>query len=257
MKKIMVVLGIILLSLSMVACSSGSADANKGSDKEFIKDIKKSFEARSKYLAKVDETKVAENEYLKEAVLTEKKILEKYKDAEFDSPELGKLAKDYIQGLSDQEESLKYYSNDVMKYEEIWSRGYDTRSTVLTTLIDKFGLEIGDKAIQELKDNAQVVKEKNDIQVKIDEMLKSIKFEKVKDEYGWKDYEAIAQNTSGVDLEGFYLDVKLLDSEGVVVESNPVYVDGVWTKDKKVKLTFSTEKDFEKLEWTAEYYVKD
>ena len=87
-------------------------------------------------------------------------------------------------------------------------------------------------------------------------MLKSIKFEKVKEEYDWKEYEAVVDNTTGVDFESFFLDVKLLDSDGVIVESIPVSPNGSWGKGQKVKLTFMTDKSFEKIEWTAEYYIK-
>lgn len=52
------------------------------------------------------------------------------------------------------------------------------QSTILTTLIDKFGLVINDNAIEELKTNAQVVEEKNETKEKIDEMLKNIKMDK-------------------------------------------------------------------------------
>lgn len=117
MKKVILALSTLLLSLDMFACSSTEPE-EKVKDKAFIKDVKKSFEARLNYLDDVDSGK--EDEYLKEVVLKEKYILEKYKDAEFDSPELGKLAKDYIDGLNKQEESIKYYSSDFMKYEKLW-----------------------------------------------------------------------------------------------------------------------------------------
>lgn len=257
MKKIILLLTALTLSLSMVACSS-SGDNDKGEDKAFIKDAKKSFNARSSYIDDVESGKITlnENEYFKEAVNKEKEILIKYKDAEFDNPELGKLAKDYIEGLNKQEEALKYYTSDIVKYDKLWTEGYNMRSTALTTLVDKFGLELDEKAFEELKNNAQVVKENNEIKSKVDEMLKSIKFEKVKEEYDWKDYEAVVENTTGVDFESFFLDIKLVDSDGVIVESIPVSPNGAWNKDQKVKLTFSTDKDFEKIEWTPEYYIK-
>ena len=257
MKKVLTILTTLLLSLSLVACSS--SDETKPQDKNFVKDVGKSFEARSKYIDEVNSGKIVvdENEYLKEAVLKEKNILEKYKDAEFDSPELSKLAEDYLNALDKQENSLKYYSNDYIKYEKNWTEGYNERSTILTTLVDKFGVKLDEKAFNELKQNAQVVKENNEIKEKIDAITKSIKFEKVKDEYGWKDYEAIVENNSGVDLESYYLDVKLIDKDGVVVESTPVSTSGLWKNGQKVKLEFSTDNNFDKLEWDAEYYIKE
>lgn len=108
-----------------------------------------------------------------------------------------------------------------------------------------------------MKTNAQVVEEKNETKEKIDKMLKDIEFEKVKEEYEWKDYEAIVENTSGVDFDYFCLDVKLLDADGVIVESILAGVDGTWPKDKKAKIVFSTDKEFAKLEWTADYSIKE
>lgn len=258
MKKILLLISAMILSLSMVACSSTESD-NKGKDKVFIKDAKKSFEARADYLAGVESGKITSTEdvYLKEAVNKEKQIIDKYKDAEFDNPEIGKLAKDYIDGLNKQEEAIKYYSNDFMKYDKLWTEGYDMRSTALTTLVDKFGLKLDEKSFEELKNNAQVVKENKEAKSKINEMVKNIKFKKVKEEYDWKDYEAVVENTSGVDFDSFSLDVKLLDADGVIVESVPVALSGSWNKGQKVKLTFSTDKDFEKIEWTPEYYIKE
>ena len=258
MKKIALLLSIFILSLSMVACSSTDGDS-KGQDKRFLKDIKKSFNERASYIADAEEGRLNldENEYLKEAVIKEKKILQKYKNLEFNNPELGKLAKDYIEGLNKQEESIKYYASDAIKYDKLWTEGYDMRSTAITTLVNKFGLELDSKSFEELKNNAQIVKEKNDLKDKVNKMVKSIKFKKVKEEYDWKDYEAIVENNTGVDFENFFLDVKLLDSDGVVVESITVSPNGIWKKDQKVKLTFSTDKDFEKIEWTEEYYIKE
>lgn len=210
----------------MVACSS--SDEPKSQDNAFIKDIKKSFEAISNYLDDVESGKItsSENEYLKEAVKKEKEIIEKYNDAKFDSPELAKLSKDYITALNTQGESLKYYSSGYTKFDKLWTEGYNQRSTILATLIDKLGLVLSDDAIEELKTNAQVVKEKNDTKEKIDKMLKNIKFKKVKDEYGWKDYEAVVENTTDSDMEYFYLDVKLIDSDDVIIESISSTVDG-------------------------------
>ncbi|CEP81031.1 hypothetical protein QJR30_11070 [Paraclostridium sordellii] len=48
--------------------------------------------------------------------------MRKYKDEEFEHPELGKLAKDYIDGLNKQEEALKYYISDIVKCDKLWTK---------------------------------------------------------------------------------------------------------------------------------------
>ncbi|MGL5694201.1 MAG: FxLYD domain-containing protein, partial [Peptostreptococcaceae bacterium] len=192
---------------------------------------------------------------LQDAVKKELDILSKYKDAKFDNPELKKLAQDYILALETQQDALKYYDSDYGKYERLWKDGYDSRSTILVTLVEKFGLELSEKQFDDLKTNAQVVKENQEFQSKIDTILKGIKFEIVKDEYGWKDYEAVVENTSGVDLEGFYLNIDLIDKDGIVVDTTMASHNGIWKNGQKYKFTFSTDKTFEKMEWTAEYYT--
>lgn len=50
------------------------------------------------------------------------KITSKYKYAEFENLELGKLVKDYIDGLNEQEERIKYYISDIVKYDKPWTK---------------------------------------------------------------------------------------------------------------------------------------
>ncbi|WP_343343369.1 hypothetical protein [Terrisporobacter petrolearius] len=65
MKKLLAILSSFIICLSMVACSS--SDKPKSQDNAFIKDIKKSFEARLNYLDDVESGKVtsSKNAYLK------------------------------------------------------------------------------------------------------------------------------------------------------------------------------------------------
>nr|WP_243460922.1 FxLYD domain-containing protein [Clostridioides difficile] len=89
---------------------------------------------------------------------------------------------------------------------------------------------------------------------KIDAMVKGIKFEKVKDEYDWKTYQATVENTSDLDLQDFYLDINLIDKDGVIIETQTsTSVNGTWKKGQKVRLEFNTDKNFEKIEWTPHY----
>ncbi len=152
MKRVLTILTTLLLSLSLVACSS--SDEPKAQDKNFVKDVGKSFDAMAKYINDVESGKITlnEKEYLKKAILKEKNILEKYKDADFDNPDLAKLAVDYLNALNKQEDPLKCYVND-------WTEGYNEIITILTTLVEKFGVKIDEKSFAELKQNAQVVKE--------------------------------------------------------------------------------------------------
>ena len=70
------------------------------------------------------------------------------KDAEFDNPELGKLANDYIASVEGQKEALKYYS-DPIKYSEKWDDAFDKRCEYISTLVDKFSVKVDEKDIKE------------------------------------------------------------------------------------------------------------
>lgn len=257
-KKILGLFMIIMLSVSVVACSSGgdSKDESKGKDKQFIEDLGKGLKKRWDLASKEEAgtLNLEQNQAYEKFVEAEMDAVSKYKDAEFDSPELGKLAKDYIKALEDSKEAIKYYSNDPLKFSELWEKPYNERSTILLTLVDKFGLKVDEKEFKVLKDNAQVVNEENDSKEKIDAMVKGIKFEKVKDEYDWKTYQATVENTGDLDLQDFYLDINLIDKDGVIIETQTsTSVNGTWKKGQKVRLEFNTDKDFEKIEWTPHY----
>ncbi|MDV9970949.1 hypothetical protein RHM95_19245, partial [Clostridioides difficile] len=175
-KKILGLFMIIMLSVSMVACSSGgdSKDESKGKDKQFIEDLGKGLKKRWDLASKEEAgtLNLEQNEAYEKFVEVEMDAVSKYKDAEFDSPELGKLAKDYIKALEDSKEAIKYYSNDQLKFSELWEKPYNERSTILLTLVDKFGLKVDEKEFKVLKDNAQIVNEENDLKEKVNAMAK-------------------------------------------------------------------------------------
>ena len=56
-----------------------------------------------------------------------------------------------------------------MKYDVMWSKGYDKRSIALLTLAEEYGLKLNGEQFKDLKTNAQLVVEQNDIQQKIKE----------------------------------------------------------------------------------------
>lgn len=252
MKKILSVLSAFILMFSVVGCSQNEST---GADKKFIKAVEKGLDARWDYLDSNEYQNADEKTALETAVQKELEKIQEFKDAEFDNPELGKLAKDYIASVEAQKEALKYY-NDVVKYSEKWDEAYDQRSEYVVTLVDKFGVKVDEEGYKDLKENAQVVKEENKVSEKLDEEMKKIKFELVSNEYGWKTYEATIQNNTGVDIQDFYLDIALKDAEDVVAGKTQAYINGTWKNGDKAKISFETDADFEKMEWKYNYFVE-
>lgn len=257
MKKILIGL-IVILSLGIVGCSgTNKTEEPQPQDSKFVKSLEKATKERWNYVEKVEKGSITvkdDLEYLKECVKKESDELYQYLDAEFTDVKLKKLATDYINGVKAQEESLKYYTSDFMKYENGWKEGYDIRSVSLLALVEEYGLKVDEKQFEELKTNSQIVEENKEIENAINAMVGGINFEQEKEEYGWKDYSAIVENTTDIKFDGFDLEISLLDKDGVVVENQ--YSNATnWKPGQNVKFTFSTDKEFEKIEWEYSYYL--
>lgn len=247
----------IMFSLLVAGCNS--TNEPKSVDNKFLSDVSKAIDARWDYL----DTTTEENEsiYLKEAVQKELDVLSKYEELNeeeevFNDPRLKKIAVDYINALNTQIESIKYYTSDYLKYNEQWTEGYNERSTLLVQLVDEYGLKLDEDRFTELKENAKAVTENEEINKEVEELVKSINFEKVKTEYGWSDYAAVVENSTSVEFESLEVKIKLLDKEGVTVSDEFVYVDN-WSKGEKKKLEFTTDKSFSEMKWElGNYYTK-
>ena len=249
---------IMSVTLFTVGCSSNKVEEPKSQDTKFIVDVEKALEDRWRYVSKVESGKIdveSESKYLKECVNKELSRLEKYEDANFNDARLRGIMLDYLDALNTQLDAVKYYSSDYGKYDDLWTEGYNLRSTAIVELVDDYGLRVDENYLDEIKDNAQVVKENDNLNKEIEKISKSIEFVKVNEEYGYKDYSAVVENTTSVKFDDFYVDVKLIDEDGIIVDTNTVGAQN-WGPGEKVKFEFSTDKDFEKMEWSCEYYME-
>ena len=258
--KIKKILLPIIMSVTVFTegCSTNKVEEPKSQDTKFIVDVERAIEDRYRYVSKVESGKVdveSQTKYLKECVNKELVILEKYEDAEFNDATLRRLMLDYIDALNTQLDAVKYYNSDYGKYDDLWAEGYNLRSTVIVELVDDYGLRIDENQLEDIRDNAQVVKENNNLNKEIEKLSKNIEFTKDNEEYGYKDYSAIVENTTSAKFDSFYLDIKLVDEDGITIDTAMVSADN-WKPGEKVKFEFSTDKDFEKIEWSYEYYME-
>lgn len=254
--KNIIILIPIILGICLIGCTKNNVEEVKIQDTHFILDLEKALESRWNYVSKVenDEIKVeSDSEYYKECVNKELSKLETYKEAEFKDARLRKLMLDYIEGLNTQLDSIKYYDIDMLKYNELWTQGYNLRSKVIVELVEDYGLKVDEKELNKIKVNVQVLKEDEGVEKEVEELSKTIKFQEVKNEYGYKTYSAIVENTTSVKFESFYLNIKLIDADGVVVETAISSVDN-WNPSEKMTFEIFTDKDFEKIEWEYEYF---
>lgn len=80
-----------------------------------------------------------------------------------------------------------------------------------------------------------------------------MKFERTKEEYGWKTYTAIAKNNTGYNIKELSIDITLLDKDGVNIGTQWAYAENV-ADGEKVKLEFETDESFKKLKIETSYF---
>ena len=108
--------------------------------------------------------------------------------------------------------------------------------------------------LQQFKSYGNQVKQTEENQGKIDELLNSFGFEETNNNYGYKTYNAIVENTTGIDFDIFSININLLDEDGVLVET--VYASfNNWSNGVKAKFEFETDKDFSSTEVHGDYIV--
>lgn len=227
-------------------------------DTEFIKDLEKSTEARWDKTAESDQelnlTWEEELNYLESFVQAEAEIIYKYEEKKFNDPRLEKLAKDYVEGVKLQEKSLDYATRDEFKFYEDWDKGADIRSVALTELVDDYGVNVDENNMKELRRNSQLVEEEKEREKAIDEMLEGIEFKIDSDEYDWKEYVAVVENTTDIEFSSFDLEIKLIDEDDVTIDHHYAYANN-WQPGEKVKFSFMTDKSFYEIEWSWKYHT--
>lgn len=70
---------------------------------------------------------------------------------------------------------------------------------------------------------------------------------------GWKTYQTIIENTTGLDFNTFNININLLDENGVIVESVWEQVNN-FNNGAKVQVEFSTDKEFASTEVTGDWW---
>lgn len=249
--------------------TSGSAQSQAAyADEEFIQSLSDGLEARwkldSKYRAKHDgyEPDYGTDEHIDlytssvEAELTE---ISQYKNADFKDAALKGKAAEYIQAVEDQKEAIKYINVDDLEYNELWNDAYDRRSKLIDDFVTTYGLtvsESGQSNLDDLQNNATLVKKDESKEQAIQDMLSAAKFELVENIDGWKTYEAVIENTTGIDIADLTVNINLLDEDGVIVSTEYDEVSS-FKQGQKAKITVMTDQSFETAEITTDYWEEE
>ena len=188
-------------------------------------------------------------------VNAELEMIDKYRNEPFEDGNLQELAISYINAVNDQLKALDDYNTTV--YDEKWQTAYDKRSKLLSTLVNDYYLSVDEAhqdVLQQFKSYGNQVKQAEENQSKIDELLNSFDFEETNNDYSYKTYNAIVENTTGIDFDIFSININLLDEDGVLVETAYASFNN-WSSGVKAKFEFMTDKDFSSTEVHGDYIV--
>lgn len=250
---------IICFSIALLsACSISkktTEEKTKYCDKAFLDDLKKGLQARWDIPLEEDESNDEYYSNLKLCVKTELDYLSQYTSKTFEDSKLQEKAISYVNALNDSLSAMNYYYNDVLKYNELWSDAYNKRCRLISDFVNDYQFTVDDKyksTLEELIDNSIAVKEQETLKNAVGEMLGNVNFKLESDSYGWKTYSAIIENTTGSDLGDFSISINLLDKDGVIVSSDYDFISN-FSKGKKAKIEFSTDKEFESTELVGSY----
>lgn len=251
MKKIFAILVSFILILSLGACSSSE---EKTYDNQFLKDLSKGLMMRWDTQTEQDET---EETYYNRLVDGELEYVSQYADKKFEDLKLQERAIAYINLLNMQKDALTYYSADYSRFSKMWEQAYNDRTQAIKVFIDEYDIKFNskyDEIVSSIASNAKAADESDLLEEKVSEMVSMVNFKKVKTSYSYSYYEYIIENITDKTFSSFSLDINLLDADGVIVDTEYVYVNNFSPK-QKAKLEFSTDVKFEKYEITADYYI--
>ena len=172
-----------------------------------------------------------------------------YKSAQFNDSKLASYAKQYIKLLEDASKVIKYYGSNETTFWNQYNPIYQDRCLVLKQINSKYTIPVSEENQSQLND---LVTE-GELVAELRKILKAVKFKKVSDDYGWKQYEAIVENTSKTEFPYFSFDINLVGKDGTIVETTSSYTEN-WKVGQKNRFTFSTNAKFDRIEvYSCEY----
>jgi len=266
-KRIIAIMMATMLCLSITACGGGGTTASTETeteyfaDTDFISDLAKGLEARWDISDAQDLSTLSDAEYKKvmvPAVQAELDAVDKYQSEKFSDTKLQEYVIQYINALKDQKAALDYVGVDNLKFSDEWQPAYNKRTQNISIFVNTYGLKVSEKYqtnIDELLTNATLVTKEAEQKESIDNWVKSITFNQVEDSYGWRKYEAVVENTTGLNFQYINLSINLIDADGIVIETTYSSFQNI-SAGAKVKFEFTSDADFVSTDITSTYQLQ-
>ena len=250
-KRLFSVLLCIIVATFLAACGSGGA-SSKTVDEKFVSAAAKGLQARWD-LSDKNDTEGTSNtaDSFIACVDEELNAIAEYKDAEFEDEALGKLANEYIELLEKSKQlASDYYDKNYSTFDSEYTPLNQRRSQIIKSLSEDYQLPIDEDHTDTLN---TFIADAN-LNTAVQDIINSTTFEMIEDDYGWKKYQAVVENTTEKTFDSFNFDINLVDKDGVVVETQSAYTEN-WKPGDKHRFEFSTDAEFDKIEVEkAEWY---
>ncbi|WEV40313.1 FxLYD domain-containing protein [Lactobacillus sp. ESL0681] len=246
MKKVKYFIVMLLVPMILFVTGCSKKKSVKYYDTNFIFGLEQGLQNRWDATDKIkDVSNIKKSEYAK-IVNIELDSISRYKNKKFKSDKLHQEALEYINALNQQKEAVKSYNDS--DFPEKWEESYNKRTEILIKINKTHKLTFDSKYDDdwtELTRNGSSVVGKNKKEKQVSKLIKHIKFKLTQNMDGLKTYDAEVKNTTNYSFKSFSINVKLLNNNGVVVDTQPIVVEN-WSKNQTNQLEFETEKDFSK-----------
>lgn len=180
-----------------------------------------------------------------------------YEKKTFIDEELGEYAREYIEAIHIQERALAYANVDSDRYNNEWEKGYSQRCKVLRDLVSKYDFTVDDvyqSNLNELVLRGEVNKEHENLEQQIQKMI-NVDCTLSSVGRSSKTYEMLIENTTVVNFSSFKINIKLLNDEGVVVETVKTNTVKEFVSGQKVIFSFDAEREFSSIIPSADYTI--
>lgn len=219
---------------------------SKSVDEAFKADLMKGLSARWDLVDKDEEdADLTDKSDYESFIAAEYDVISKYKKETFEDKELGKLAVNYIETLEAANATFDDYGN-TEKWSALWSNVIDNRLEALLALNEKLDIQFTDESDQE---DLEGLLSQGKVVMSVRELMKTTTFEKKSSDFGWSTYSAVVENTTEESFSYFSFKIKLMDKDGVTIETTSAYTES-WAPGDKAKFEFETNADFAKMKIT-------
>jgi hypothetical protein len=249
----------LVAALSIGGCQQQKADEGPDyADDEAMAVVADGLEARSDTIDKQVEEGVdtTTNAAYEEAVQTELEVVEPLRDRQFKNSEMQEDVLSYINLLNDSLDVLENYPTSDVNFYTKWTEVYDDRTSMLNKFVEEYGLTVEAKyqdVLDELVTNGAAATKRSEMDEKMEALASSIVFEKTDQGYGYFEYTATVENTTGMNLKDVSLVLSLYDAEGV--KAGETYAStNSWDAGEKVRFEAGSDIDAVTVKVAIDYY---